>query len=101
MSRIWEFFNFPSSEISPERETEIIEKMARTILKWRLEDPAILVLYSFRPMSTFFSQTALISLAPLLEFIGIKGYEYTAFFSKKENVKRIIDKVEELRNLGP
>jgi hypothetical protein len=38
-------------------------------------------------------------MAPLLEAVGIPGFKYTIFFEKKDNVKRLLERIEELLRL--
>lgn len=100
LSKIKRFFGFelPSLELSEEKESEIIEKLARAISKWDMETPAYILLYSFRPISTVVSYTTILPAALFLEFFGIDGYKYTAFFSKKENLQRLLKRIEELED---
>ncbi|MEM2921701.1 MAG: hypothetical protein QXF26_05220 [Candidatus Bathyarchaeia archaeon] len=90
--------NVPSLDLDEERENQLIEKIAQAISKRDLETPAILFGVGYIPMSTFLSYTGLLPLAPFLEAIGINGYEYTALFSKKRNVRRLLGRIEELKN---
>ena len=99
LKKIKDFFGFemPSLEITPERENEIIEKIARFVSKMGMEWPVELIGWGYVPVATIMTQTTLLPIAPLLEAIGIHGFEYTAFFEKKENVKRLLERIEELR----
>lgn len=92
------FFDVPSLEIPPEREQEIIEKIAQTSVRWGLEMPTMLIGSGLLAAGTIVSHTVLLPAAPLLEFVGIKGYDYTAFFSKQENVERLLKRIDELRD---
>ena len=87
----------PPLDLDPEKEDELVEKLVQAISKSNLELPAILWGTGYVPMSTILSQTALLPLAPFLEMLGIRGYEYTAFFSKKRNVQRLLERLEELK----
>jgi len=103
LRKIWELFkkalsHVPSLDLDEERENELIEKIAQAISKRDLEVPAIILGVGYIPTSTFLSYTTLLPLAPYLEAIGIKGYEYTALFSKKRNVKRLLKRIEELKD---
>jgi hypothetical protein len=93
----WIGFEVPSFEITKEREEEIIDKTISVLNKWGMVLPASLMLYGFEPMSSIVSQTMLLPWAPFLEFLGVKGYEYTAFLMKKENVRAINKRLSELR----
>ena len=99
VKKIQDFFGFhiPNMDITPEREEEICEKIARTVLSFGLEWPVILMGNAYLPMSTIITQLTLLPASPLLEAVGIHGYEYAAFFEKKRNVKYLLDKIEQLR----
>lgn len=99
LKKVKDFFGFqmPSMEISPERENEIIEKFAGFVSKIGMEWPVLLMGWGYVPVATIMAQTTLLPLAPLLEAVGIRGFEYTAFFEKKDNVKRLLERIEELR----
>ncbi len=77
-SRIKDFFvdifELPSTEISPEREEEIIDKVAKAVSKFDMELPAMFMGNLFVPISTIVSQTVLTPSALFFEFIGINGY---------------------------
>lgn len=90
-------FQFPNIDITPEREEEIIEKTAKLVSNFGMELPAILMGSAYVPMASVLTQFTLLPISPLLESIGIPGFEYTAFFEKKENVKRLLDRIDQLR----
>jgi hypothetical protein len=82
--------------ISQERENEIIEKIAKAIVRLGLGYPGYFLTSSLYPVSSYVSQIFIYPWAPLLEFLGIKAYEYAAFLNKRENIKRLMDRIEEL-----
>jgi len=98
MSWLKKYFKLPSLEISPEREQEIIEKIANAIVKYGLSLPTLFVGPAFVPTSTIFSHVVLVPASPFLEMLGIDMNEYIAFFYKKDNVWRILDRVDDLKN---
>jgi len=98
MSWLKKYFTLPSLEIAPEREQEIIERVSRAILKYGLALPILFVGPAFVPTSTIFSHIVLVPASPFLEMLGIDMNEYIAFLYKKENVWRILDRIEELKN---
>lgn len=99
MSRFRKFLHdyVPSFDIDPKREDEIIEKWAKRVSQFGMELPVELFAGGFQYTSTIFSQMLIAPIAPILELLGINGYEYIAFFSKKENVKRLLKRIDELR----
>jgi hypothetical protein len=86
----------PWSDLTPERETELIEDLAKRVVDYGLEFPSVLGLEAFRPISFIASRLGLNLVAPFLEFFGISGYEYAILFENEENVKRLIKRIEEL-----
>ena len=91
------FCNIPTLEITPERETELIEKLAELVAKHNLEIPTIFLGSGFRSTSTVVSQMLLLPMTPYLEAFGINGYDYVALFSNKDNVRRLMEKLDELQ----
>jgi hypothetical protein len=83
----------PPMELPPEKENELIEKLVTTVGKYKMESAVILLASGFIPISTIVSQTTLLTIAPLLELLGIHGYEYTAFFNNKNNLKRLLQRL--------
>lgn len=92
-----DFFNVNELEIDEARENELIEKIAQKISQFDLELPAIVLGYGFWPMAKIQSYLTLLPLATTLGLIGINTYDYVALFAEKNNVKRIIDRLDELK----
>ena len=88
-------FSLPTLEITPERAEEIIEQIAGKIRKYGLEAPALLLLIPLQPLSPIAGQLGLLPFAPLLEAFDLPGFDYVSFFSKPENVSRLIKKIEQ------
>jgi len=61
-----------------------------------LEAPAIMFLEVTRPFSFIASQLAIVALGPLQWLFELEGPKYTGLFMKKENVNRIIERIEAL-----
>jgi len=91
-------FDFPSLDdgISPERENEIIEKVAKAVSRFGLGYPAYFFVSSLYPASSYVAQLFVYPSAPLLELLGIKAYEYAAFLNNRENIKRLMERIDEL-----
>lgn len=87
-------FSLVAHELSPEREQEIIDEIVLKIKNMKMETPAIMMLNMIEPVSPFISQVYGFSVAPFMELLGIKGYDYTMLFTKKKNVSDIIKKIE-------
>lgn len=89
--------------LPPEREKEIIEKLARRIVDSGLGTMAVMTLHSIAPLSFAAAQVGLVAGSPLLmtlDLLGLKVYEYAGLFAEstrsRENVERLICRIEEL-----
>jgi len=87
--------------LTPERETELIEKIAKRVVNHRMETPAILFLETFRPLSFVASQFGTVYLGPLTPLLGSWSEEGLALLQKRENIERLIRKIEELSQENP
>ena len=86
--------DYIKGELSPEREEALIDKVAIEITKRELEVPAILFFSGLRPISGLAANIGILPVAPLLENLGLNPYEYVTFLQKRDNVRRILDKIE-------
>lgn len=89
-----------SSDLT-EAETEaLIEKAANQFAKRNLHAPAILFLEMHKPLA-YVGANAAVAFAPFM--VPILGYDavndYSRLFSKRENVEKLIKKLEELSEL--
>lgn len=91
------FFDIPSLDMTSERKEELIDKIARSVVKYGMEMPASLYIPGFIPAAPFISQLVILPAAPFLELLGINGYEYVAFFYDRDNVRHLMDRIEELQ----
>ena len=92
------FFDlFPSYDLPKEREDELIERIAQNVTRMDLDLPALLIGHVLIPTGQILSQTVLVPIAPMLELIGIRGYDYLALINNRKTVKRLMDRIEELR----
>jgi len=81
-------------DLPPEEEDELIEKIAQTIVKRRLGLMAQMILEGMGPLSRIGAELGMNIMGPYLEFFGVE--KVTALFRNRENVKRLIDRIEEL-----
>lgn len=82
--------------LTVERKEEMIEGLAKKIIDKGLVTPAIIFLESVKPVARVGSYTFLLFSAPLLEVVGVSGYEYTSLFKDRENIESLMRKIEEL-----
>jgi len=83
-------------DLTDEEEKKLIENISRVVVDKGLEAPAIMFLEATRPFSFIASQFAIMALGPLQWLFELEGPKYTGLFMKKENVGRIIERIEEL-----
>jgi hypothetical protein len=96
-SKIKSFFTSMPLELTPDKETKMIENIAKRISQQRMELPALLFIEPFEPISSIVAETFLVWISPVLDLAGLNGYEYSLLLRKKENVRRIRERIEELR----
>ncbi len=89
-------FYLPST-FTREEEEKIIEKVARLIVRSGMEVPATMFLQMISPISYMGAHFGLLILAPLLPLFGDRMENLIAFFSKRENVEKVIERVEALK----
>lgn len=89
------FCNIPTLEITPEKENEMIERIVEKISKYDLEIPTIFLGSGFQSTSTVLSHMVLLPMTPYLAAFGISGEDYVALFSNKENVRRLMERLDE------
>ena len=82
--------------MTEEEEQKRIDNIAKVIVDKGLEAPAIMFLETAKPLSFIASQFAIVVLGPLQWLFEMEGSKYTGLFMKKENVSRIIERIEEL-----
>lgn len=83
-------------ELTPQQEEELIEKLAQFIVKRKMETPAILFLETLKPLSFVGSTLTMIYVAPFLDIYGMNINQYTMLFQKRENVERLLQRIEAL-----
>jgi len=84
-------------------EQELVEKIAKKVVDRRLSVPAVLFMEVLKPLSFFGAQT-LNFFGPIIESLlkpENRYYDFTAFLEKRENVERILVRIEELENERP
>jgi hypothetical protein len=86
-------------ELTQEEQDKMIDKIAGEVLKRRLETVAIMFLESIKPMSYIGSQLAMVFVGPFLSIFGDFGINYIKFFEKRDNVEKLLLKIEEQTKL--
>lgn len=95
-------FDLWTEEPSEEEVEEVIAKVADKIKKRRLEVPAVIALEMHKPLAYVGSHAAL-GMSPFL--VPLFGFDavntYSRVFSKRENVERLLRKIEETPETAP
>jgi|GEM_PF-1768033 len=93
--------------LPPEKETELIEKLAKRIVDAGLGTMAVMALQSVGPLSFAAAQVGLVAGSPILmtlDMMGVKVYEYAGLFAEssrsKVNTERLITRIEELTKVA-
>jgi len=81
-------------DLPPEEEDELIEKLAQDIVKRKMGLMAQLTLETISPVSKLGANLGMTLLGPYLEFFGVD--KVTALFRKRENLTRLLDRIDEL-----
>jgi len=87
---------FWERQLTPEEETEMIDKLAMEIKKRKMEAPAILVLESCNPFANVIGHGMIATspfLAPLVGFDKVD--EYSQLLGNRKSLARLIHKLEE------
>ncbi len=81
-------------DLPPEREEELIEKLARFFASRGIGTLAKIALEGGGPLTSLFAKFYLGIYGPYFEFLGID--EYVALLRKRKNVVKLIKRIEEL-----
>jgi len=89
-----EAFKIESAPLTPEQD-EILNKIAKKVVYWKMTTPAILFLESVKPMNYIGSQM-LVFFEPFVQTLfNVKEYnEFVKIMEERENVERLLQKVE-------
>ena len=81
--------------MTPEEENALLDKAAASILKRRMETPAIMALEMHKPLANVGASAAIV-FAPFL--VPVMGFErlndFTRVLRKRENIELLIQKLE-------
>ena len=77
-------------------ENEYIEKAASIINDKDLEEFASLFLQTIKPVAFISGELAMFFYSPLLLMLDNVGYEFLETFQKRENIDRLLEKINEL-----
>ncbi len=78
----------------------LIEQLACAVHARRMTVPAVLFLEAHKPLTSLFHTAAVMSLPMLLPLFGARARELPAFLQSRDNVERLIRRIEELAGEG-
>jgi hypothetical protein len=84
------------NKITPEREEEISDNLARLIAKYKLERPFGAFCEVLKPFSLIFSNIVILPASPFLYLFGVDGFRYVDFFEKSSNVELLQEKLKKI-----
>jgi len=89
-----ESFKIESAPLTPEQE-QILDRIAKKVVYWKMTTPAILFLESVKPMNYVGSQM-LVFFEPFVQTLfKVKEYdEFIKIMEERENVERLLVKIE-------
>jgi hypothetical protein len=86
-----------TQDIPPEKSSELIEKIAKEVVKRRLEIPAILFLEMHKPLTYIASQGVVVFSPFMAPFFGYDNVLLASkLMEKRENVENLICRIEEI-----
>jgi len=83
-------------KMSIDEERELIDKVAQKISDLDMEDLAIFILQTIKPLSMIGGELAYFYLAPFLPLLDEYGYLFVDTFGKIENIEALIKKLKKL-----
>ncbi len=94
-------FSSPDKEPSPEQkgippeEDEVLDKVARKVVKWQMAVPAILFLESVKPLN-FIGAQAMVFFEPIIQSVfSIKDYDtFRVAMERRENIENLLQRIE-------
>ena len=87
-------FKIESAPLTPEQD-QILDKIAKKVVHWRMTTPAVLFLESVKPMNYVGSQM-LVFFEPFVQALfNLKEYnEFIRIMEERENVEKLLVKIE-------
>jgi hypothetical protein len=89
-------FFLPTS-LTAEQEEELIERIARLIVRSGTDVPSTMLLQAIGPFSYLSAHFLLLFLAPILPMFGSRGEDLVTLLSRRENLDKLIQRVEALK----
>lgn len=94
------FFDW-DAEISDEERDRLIESLAQKVQRYRMESAVIFLLEMHKPLTYVASQSILLGSGFLAPLFGPENVQkYSKLFETRENVERLIRRIEERHALA-
>lgn len=95
VTRAEETLALPADRFDPQRQREVLRRVAAGLVARRLTAPAIFVLESALPL-TYLASQSLVLLRPFVQtLIGLKDYEvFAAALEDRDNVEWLVQQLE-------
>lgn len=89
--------NQDSEELTQERASELVEKVAKWVVDRELEAPFIVLLGTFGPFSSVVAPLFMVFVEPFLAFLDPRATsEFRRFIQEPRNVEALLSRVEGL-----
>jgi len=84
----------PKNELTPEQQ-EVLEKIAKKVVEWKMAVPAIMTLETAKPLS-FIGSQVLVFFEPIVQSVfSLKHYDtFRELMEDRENVERLLQLIE-------
>lgn len=86
-------------ELTEEQRNAILERIAQEVVRRGMSAPAVLFLELNKPLSFIASQSLIVLTPFLAPLVGLdKVHRYSQLLEKRENVERLIERIEQLEH---
>ena len=87
----------PGFDVTVEQRDAIIDTIARSVVNKGMELPVTLLLEVGKPVSFLFSQALLLAGPVLYPFFGVERIDrFAGFLNSRENVEKLVERIERL-----
>jgi hypothetical protein len=88
--------DFWDSDLTPEEEDQLINRVAEEIQKRKLSVPAMLALEMHKPLAGILGQSSVVFAPFIVPFMGFQAAnDYTRLLAKRENFEKLMQKLEQ------
>lgn len=84
------------TELSPEREEELLTSIAKMFVKYDMAFTARMILIPAKPIAVIADEIATAFIYPFTPLLGSWSEDLLVLFYKRENIDRLVAKIEQL-----